>query len=124
LGVALSLYVDRPGGSGFFPSSIYLSTGDSPTLGWEIENNRALLKCPSDLYEPGDMPNLERLVTSYAYFAGWRTREQLMESHEKPSTEIIILSDHEPFHGGVGESSHNALFLDGHVGTGIGVKKR
>jgi prepilin-type N-terminal cleavage/methylation domain-containing protein/prepilin-type processing-associated H-X9-DG protein len=118
IGIGLFHHVDRRGLRAKFPGSIWGTSYGAPGLDREIEGNRAILRCPSDLRELG-VP----IITSYDYSAGGRSREELVEQQQKSSTEIIIANDAEPFHGGVDETSHNALFLDGHVGVGVAPKR-
>lgn len=116
IGVGLSNYVDRQGPKGKFPRFIW-DPHD------EYEGNRAILHCPSEVIEPGAVFIFVQFMTSYDYSAGERTRMQLIEQRQLPSTEIIVANDDQPFHGPPGEaSSHNALYLDGHVASGIAPK--
>lgn len=108
IGIALFHYADRERENGVFPKSMQMADK-------EREGNDAIFHCPSDV---------ERAVpatwwTSYAYRANGQTRTRLMDLDGKSSSEIIIVHDLQPFHGPADEpTSHQALYLDGHVGYG------
>jgi prepilin-type N-terminal cleavage/methylation domain-containing protein len=111
IGIALFHFVDRQGIDGKFPGGITTPVSD-------YEGNGAIFLCPSDLNEP--RPG----YISYDYRASGSTRVKLMEQYDKPSCEIVIAYDWQPFHGPPDEvTSHQALYLDGHVAPGMGQKR-
>jgi prepilin-type N-terminal cleavage/methylation domain-containing protein/prepilin-type processing-associated H-X9-DG protein len=119
IGIGLFHYVDRRGPRAKFPPSLGMMPGAGQGVGREIEGNRSILQCPSDWTEA----DVKGFNPSYAYHVGGQSRESLLERFQTPSTEIFVANDREPFHGGEGETSHNALFLDGHVGVGFPAKR-
>jgi prepilin-type N-terminal cleavage/methylation domain-containing protein/prepilin-type processing-associated H-X9-DG protein len=118
IGIGLFHHVDRRGPRAKFPSDLAMS-GPGQVVGREIEGNRAILRCPSDLLEY----DVKGVPMSYVYHVGGQSRESLLERFQTPSTEIFVANDREPFHGGADDTSHNALFLDGHVGVGFPAKR-
>ena len=118
IGIALFHHVDRRGPRAKFPSSLGMGSAGQ-LVGREIEGNRSILQCPSDWTEA----DVKGFNPSYAYHVGSESRESLLERLQKPSTEIFIANDEGPYHGGEGETAHNALYLDGHVAPGMIVKQ-
>jgi prepilin-type N-terminal cleavage/methylation domain-containing protein/prepilin-type processing-associated H-X9-DG protein len=121
IGIALFHHVDRRGPRAKFPGTLWVSATTANGIEREIERNRNMLLCPSDLNERAPVAGVSLGPTSYDYFAGGFTRQTLMELRQMASTEIIIANDEEPYHGGpaLGEVAYNALYLDGHVATGV-----
>jgi len=116
IGLAIELYLER---YNHYPEAAMLPsvTPNLPSLGSAlgvyIEYNTGVFKCPNDqvyFYKEG---------TSYEYpslqFAK-KTREQILAERRRPSTEIVLMYDFEPFHGPRGQANtRNALFVDTHV---------
>ncbi|BBO35353.1 hypothetical protein PLANPX_4965 [Lacipirellula parvula] len=108
IGIALFHYVDRQRGEGVFPKGLAI-------VEEEREGNDAIFRCPSDV----DREPVAGYLMSYGYAVGGQTRMQLLETQQKPSSEIVTAYDIQPFHGPAGEiTSYQALFLDGHVDNG------
>jgi prepilin-type N-terminal cleavage/methylation domain-containing protein len=81
----------------------------------EYESNSAILVCPNDadVIKYGYIP-AGRL--SYAYNVGGRTRPELLEQYQQPSSRICMASDGTNFHASAGdETAQLGVFLDGHV---------
>ena len=81
----------------------------------EYESNSAILVCPNDadVIKYGYVPPGK---LSYAYNVSGRTRPELLEQHQQPSSRICIACDMTNFHGAPGEEpSQLGVFLDGHV---------
>lgn len=62
-------------------------------------------------------------TSSYVNLVAGRTRQQLLELHQKSSTEIIVAIDFLPFHAPPeDETARQAVYLDGHVAPGVPAK--
>ena len=114
IGLALQMYLDS--NSDYFPYAAQMPSlaPDKPSLtvaiGPFIERNEGVFWCPVDQkYFP-----TERISYEYptARLAGL-TRLQVQKG--RPSAEILLTYDFDPFHGPPGRLSRNGVYLDGHA---------
>jgi prepilin-type N-terminal cleavage/methylation domain-containing protein/prepilin-type processing-associated H-X9-DG protein len=116
IGVALFRYADSQNRKGLFPRNLGLAL--------DRRDEWSILRCP--LVEPFsvDPPFVATAAAPppyyYAYAGASQTRIKIIEEEQKSSTQIKLAFDPAPFHGPPGQdSSYNALYLDGHVATGM-----
>jgi prepilin-type N-terminal cleavage/methylation domain-containing protein len=113
IGIAMFHQADIAGARGRFPGLYVIRKRNL-----FYEGNLKILQCPSD---PGPFIYPESTLgpfhaTSYSNRAAGYTREQLLDRLERPSNEIVIVWDSQPYHGLPDEEgSQQALYLDGHV---------
>ena len=117
IGLALDMYLDGQGQRGRYPEAAVLPsvTPNLPSLGevlgQHIENNQAVMLCPSDV-EIGPVEGI-----SYEYPSlrlANKTRVEVIRG--RPAGEVMLTFDFGPFHGILFEAnSRNALYADGHV---------
>jgi len=114
IGLAMRMYLDTH--SEIFPFAAQLPTltPEKPSLtkalGDFIENNEGVFWCPEDReYFPK-----ERISYEYqnSRLAG---RTYLEVVRGRPSQDVILLYDFDPFHGPKGPKSRNGLFADMHA---------
>ena len=113
IGLAMRMYLDTH--SEIFPFAAQMPslTPEKPSLtkalGDFIENNEGVFRCPVDQeYFPK-----ERI--SYEYPARLAGRTYLEVVRGRPSQDVILLYDFDPFHGPKGPKSRNGLFADMHA---------
>ena len=114
IGIAVDLYLES---QGVYPDVAVLPsvTPYLPTLvdalGMHIENNKAVMICPSDT-KIGPQEGI-----SYEYQSlrlANKTRVEVLKG--KPAHELILMFDFGPYHGTFFQAnSRNALYADGHV---------
>jgi len=114
IGLALQMYLDTH--SDYFPYAAQMPslTPEKPSLttaiGPFIENNEGVFWCPVDRkYFPK-----ERISYEYptARLAGFKRLEVLKN---RPSQDVLLVYDFDPFHGPRGAKSRNGVYLDGHA---------
>ncbi|MHC5541818.1 type II secretion system protein [Singulisphaera rosea] len=113
IGLALNMYMDL--NSDYLPYAAQMPslTPTYPSLntaiGPFIERNEGVFRCPVDnKYFP-----TERISYEYQTRLYGKTRVRL--TRRRPSSNVLILFDYDPFHGPNGAKSRNALYLDGHA---------
>ncbi len=128
IGVAIHQFGSRTAAAGRdarYPVSL-------PQILLDAENNKDILYCPSvgadELAYPGGANATVYRYASGGYVphqtaspaGGGNTHVQILESHGRSSSEILMASDSKPRHGPEQEESSSlALYLDGHVGIGL-----
>ena len=114
IGLAMRMYLDTH--SEIFPFAAQMPSisTDRPSLtkalGDFIENNEGVFKCPVDQeYFPKERISYEYPMTRLA------GRKYLEVLRGRPSADVILIYDFEPFHGPKGVKSRNGLFADMHA---------
>jgi len=114
IGLAMRMYLDTH--SDIFPYAAQLPslTPEKPSLtkalGPFIENNEGVFWCPVDrIYFPKERISYEYPVATLA------GRKYLQVLRGRPSGEVILIYDFDPFHGPKGIRSRNGLFADMHA---------
>jgi prepilin-type N-terminal cleavage/methylation domain-containing protein len=114
IGLALEMYLDTH--SDYFPYAAQMPslTPEKPSLtvaiGPFIENNEGVFWCPVDRkYFPKERISYEYPTSK---LAGLR---RLEVQRGRPSQDILLVYDFDPFHGPPGAKSRNGVYLDGHA---------
>jgi prepilin-type N-terminal cleavage/methylation domain-containing protein/prepilin-type processing-associated H-X9-DG protein len=117
IGLAMDMYLDQQGSFGRYPFAAQVPsvTPDKPSLKQVLE---AYMEHSTAIYEcPDDSKFFRDEGISYEYPASrleGRTRAQITAG--KPSSEVWISFDYDPFHGSAFRPrSRNVVFADGHV---------
>jgi prepilin-type N-terminal cleavage/methylation domain-containing protein len=114
IGLAMRMYLDTH--SEIFPFAAQMPSisPDKPSLtkalGDFIENNEGVFWCPVDqVYFPKERISYEYPMTRLA------GRTYLEVVRGRPSQDVILIYDFDPFHGPKGVRSRNGLFADMHA---------
>ena len=114
IGLAMRMYLDTHSEIFPFAAQMPTLTPEKPSLtkalGDFIENNEGVFRCPEDQeYFPKERISYEYPVSRLA------GRTYLEVVRGRPSQDVILLYDFDPFHGPKGPKSRNGLFADMHA---------
>ncbi len=114
IGLAMRMYLDTHSEIFPFAAQMPTLTPEKPSLtkalGDFIENNEGVFRCPEDQeYFPKERISYEYPVSRLA------GRTYLEVVRGRPSQDVILIYDFDPFHGPKGPKSRNGLFADMHA---------